>query len=114
MTSLLAWQAVKPVTVKKEYRELYTLNNSKTHENTLTKEEYTSSAKFEDLNITIQSKFKKSLPFETILSSYENKLVFINTKVSSFGTQGYDRQFQILYYKNDNNFIVSLQPKDTT
>lgn len=57
------------------------------------------------------------MPFEFKLNSYDKKLVFDNTSVKSFGLSGYDEfeminSVQIIYYKNDANFIIKLFPKD--
>jgi len=57
------------------------------------------------------------LPFEIKLQSFKNKLIFEGQKVSSFGVKG-DGSYQqlerikIIYYKNDDNFILKLLPKD--
>ncbi|MFC4738595.1 serpin family protein [Flavobacterium ponti] len=51
------------------------------------------------------------------MNSYEKKLTFDKTPVKSFGLSGYDEfeminSVKIIYYKNDENFIIKLLPKD--
>ena len=67
--------------------------------------------------IKVYAEFKKSLPFYTKMNGFKDKLLFKNQKVSSFGFIGYIEYeqltvFRILYYKNDNNFILKLVPKN--
>ncbi|MDD3772942.1 MAG: hypothetical protein PHC38_09855, partial [Weeksellaceae bacterium] len=50
---------------------------------------------------------------------YTGKLTFDEQKVASFGVDGFDeyellQSVKIMYYKDDNNFIAKLLPKDKT
>lgn len=117
-----AWKEItevtgKPSNIDKSYIDLTLLNNSKSYLNVLKKDDYESTVEFEDNLIIASVFFKKSLPFEFKLNSYDKKLVFDNTSVKSFGLSGYDEfeminSVQIIYYKNDANFIIKLFPKD--
>jgi hypothetical protein len=93
------------------------LNKSNSFKNVLKKDEYKISQEVDGDIVNIKAEFNKSLPFELKLQSFKNKLTFNGQKVSSFGVKGYDSYEQlkivkIVYYKNDNNFIIKLLPKD--
>jgi hypothetical protein len=118
---LFAWDQIKqelgsPIVVNEDLTDLFLLNNSNSYKKVLNKLEYVSSVKITDSRITAKAQFAKSLPFLEKLNSYKNKLTFDSTKVSSFGANGhYDFLYsiiEILYYQNDSNFIVRLNPKD--
>ncbi|WP_338375922.1 serpin family protein [uncultured Flavobacterium sp.] len=117
-----AWNEIlqetgKPTNINKNYIDLILLNNSKTYIDALNKDEYESSIEIEDETIKANVFFKKSLPFEFKLNSYDKKLIFDKTPVKSFGLSGYDEfeminSVKIIYYKDDENFIIKLLPKD--
>lgn len=117
-----AWNEIlqetgKPTNINKNYNDLILLNNSKSYFDVLNKDEYESSIEIEDETIKANVFFKKSLPFEFKLNSYDKKLIFDKTPVKSFGLSGYDEfeminSVKIIYYKDDENFIIKLLPKD--
>lgn len=121
-TLLFAWDEIRkqinsPLTISDEYFDLKLLNNSTSFENVLKSNEYKVSGEVDGDLITARSEFNKSLPFELKLKSFKNKLTFDGQKVSSFGVYGYDdygqlKIVQIVYFRNDNNFIIKLLPKD--
>lgn len=121
-TLLFAWDEIRkeinsPLTISSEYRELNLLNSSKSFLDVLKNNEYESSIEIDENLIIAKAEFSKSLPFEFKLQSYTNKLVFDNQKVASFGINGYNdyeklKAIKIIYYKNDNNFIIKLLPKE--
>lgn len=121
-TLLFAWDEIRkqinsPLTISDEYFDLKLLNKSTSYENVLKSNEYNVSGEVDGDIITARAEFKKSLPFEVKLQSFKNKLTFDGKKVSSFGVYGYDdyeqlKNVQIVYYKNDNIFIIKLLPKD--
>ncbi len=121
-TLLLAWEEIRkqinsPLTISDDNFDLKLLNESASFENVLKNNEYKVSGKIDDNLISAKAEFKKSLPFELKLQSFTNKLTFNGQKVSSFGIYGYDSYEQrqivkIIYYKNDDNFIIKLLPKD--
>lgn len=121
-TLLFAWDEIRkqinsPLTISDEYFDLKLLNKSTSFENVLKSNEYEVSGEVDGDLITARAEFNKSLPFELKLQSFKNKLTFDGQKVSSFGVNGYDSYEQlkivkIIYYKNDNNFIIKLLPKD--
>lgn len=119
---LYAWDEIRkavgePILIDKKYKDLTLINDSKSHVKTLKPNEYTSSVKFENNSIIARSEFKKSLPFQVKLKDLHSKsLIFDNLKVHSFGLTFYEKEilesFSILYYKDDNNFIIKLIPID--
>lgn len=119
---LFAWDEVRnqikdPIEIDKQYTDLKKLDQSKTFSKVLNKDEYTVSAEIEINKIKVIAAFAKNLPFEFNLQSFKNKLIFDGQKVASFGVNGSDsyqliKNVSIIYYKNDNNFIIKLLPKD--
>ena len=121
-TLLFAWDEIRkqinsPLTISDELIDLKLLNKSTSFENVFKNGEYSASGEINGNEITARAEFNKSLPFELKLQSFNNKLTFDGQKVSSFGINGYDSYEQlkivkIIYYKNDNNFIIKLIPKE--
>ena len=122
VTLLYAWEEVRkqinmPLIISHEYTDLLLLNNSKSFINVLKNNEYSATGSVNGDLITARAEFYKSLPLETKLNSYDNKLIFKGEPVASFGIHAHDEYEQrktvrIVYYKNDNNFILKLLPKD--
>ena len=118
-TLLFAWDEIRkqinlPLIISEEDKDLLLLNNSTSFINVLKSDEYFASGTIDGNLITARAEFNKSLPFEEELDSYNNKLIFKGQAVVSFGVRGYNGygQVRIGYYKNDNNFIIKLLPKD--
>lgn len=118
-TLLYAWDEIRkalkpPLKIEESYADLTLLNNSKSYIGVLKPAEYTTSIEVSDNLISAKAEFKKSLPFELTLTSFKNRLTFNNKKVASFGNLGEDEtnNIQILYYKDDENFVLKLTPKD--
>ena len=129
VTLLYAWEEIrkkinKPLIISPNYDDLVLLNNSKSFINVLKSSEYSTSVTINGDLITAKAEFNKSLPFETKLNSYDNRLTFKGENVLSFGVMGVSsynysnsdyeklKVVRIAYYKNDSNFIVKLLPKD--
>lgn len=123
-TMLFSWNEIRKIirseiSVPNEYPDLKLLNDSKSYIGVLNRDEYKASGEVDGNMIKARAEFKKSLPFEIKLNSYKGKLTFDGRKVASFGVAGFDddeilRLTKIVYYKDDNNFIVKLLPKDKT
>lgn len=120
-TLLFAWDEIRkkieqPIDIDNSYASLTLLNNSKSFINVLHTNEYNASGKIEGEVIRAKAEFSMSLPFGFKLTSFTNELTFANKKVASFGQVGYDYNtsgiIQILYYKDDSNFILKLSPKN--
>ncbi len=88
------------------------MNSSKTGQQVLKEDEYSTSVEIIDLTIIAKAYFKKSLPFETPMERDETALLFEDKEVASFGFWGYNNASKINYYNNDNDFALSLFPKD--
>ena len=122
VTLLYAWEEVRkiinqPLIISEEYKDLLLLNNSKSYISVLKDNEYSTNVTIRENYIRARAEFYKSLPLGTVLNSYDNKLTFKGTPVASFGVNGDDNYMQqcvvkIIYYKNDDNFILKLLPKD--
>lgn len=118
---LFAWDDIRkrieqPINIDNSFTDLILLNNSKSFMKSLDSNEYYGTGKIEDGVVKVRAEFSKSLPFELKLTSFTNQLTFDGKKVESFGKVGYDNHsegiIQILYYKDDNNFILKLLPRD--
>lgn len=120
---LYAWDEIKlkfgkPLIVDPSSKDLPFINNSNSHKNTLLKGEYKTSIEVGKDFISAKAEFSKSLKFDEKMISFTDKLMFDNVKVASFGLQKYDAKIakiiHILYYQDDNNFIVKLSAKDSS
>jgi hypothetical protein len=92
------------------------LNQSISFKNTLAKDEYDVESETSGNRIIAKAFFNKTLPFPTKLHQIDHGIRFNMVKVDAFGMEGYDEEVarfaRILYYKNDENFILKLIPKD--
>jgi hypothetical protein len=92
------------------------LTESQSHQNSLTDKEYTVTIEKVDDAIIARAYFSKTLPFETKLEVLEKPILFGNTNVSAFGMYYYNEDVvkftEIMYYKDDDHFILKLTPKD--
>ncbi|WP_338812217.1 hypothetical protein V9L05_12495 [Bernardetia sp. Wsw4-3y2] len=124
VTLLYAWEELRntlsttfeiPNELQNKQKDLVLINNSTSFKNVLGKSEYKVEGKIED-GVIIKAEFNKSLPFESNLYSFDNELIFQKQKVASFGVFGQDEDAEyiihILYYKNDDEFVIKLLPKD--
>ncbi|MDD3458733.1 MAG: hypothetical protein PHO74_04600 [Weeksellaceae bacterium] len=121
-TLLFAWDEIRnqihsPLTISNEYSDLILLNDSQSFIGVLKPDEYNASGEVDGDMIKARAEFSKSLPFEIKLKNFEGGLSFKDQKVSAFGVNGFDesemlRAVRIVYYKDDNNFIIKLLPKD--
>lgn len=121
-TFLFAWNEIRkqinsPLTISDKYSDLKLLNESTSFFNVLKSDEYDVKVECDGYRIQAKAEFNKSLPFELKLQSFKNKLTFDRQKVASFGVYGNENNeqlkiVQIVYYKNDNNFIIKLLPKE--
>jgi hypothetical protein len=97
-------------------REFKLFNQSTSYKNSLTKDEYSAKAEIIGNEIIAKAFFNKTLPFPSKLQKIDDGLVFDKTKVTAFGMQSYDEEAakftQILYYKDDDHFVLKLVPKD--
>lgn len=117
---LLAWHEVKKefdtgLLVSDDYPVLKALNNSEAYRNTLSARDYGVSRKLDNTQLTLSCAFKKYVPFAHDFNVYSDSLEFSGKKVKAFGSEGFDflhsGMFNIVYYKNNSEFVVALQPK---
>lgn len=121
-TLLFAWEEVRKaigtsLSIPEKYQDLRLLNASTSFRNALKPNEYTASGIVDGDYIYARAEFKKSLPFDYQLRKLEHRLTFTQQKVAAFGVMGDDNNdltdmVKILYYKNDNDFIIKLKPSD--
>ena len=119
---LYAWDKIKeelklPIIVAKANSiDFNLLNNSTSHQGSLTEVEYSATAEVVEGRIIARAFFNKTLPFETKLQLLNDPIDFGTTKVAGFGMNYYNEEVikftEILYYRDDNNFILKLTPKD--
>jgi hypothetical protein len=119
---LFAWEEVRkqintPLIISEEDKDLLLVNNSKSYLNVLKYNEYSVSGEIDGDLIRARAEFYKSLSLKTKLNSYDNKLAFKGVPVAAFGVHVNDdyeqlKTVRIVYYKDDNNFIIKLLPKD--
>ncbi len=121
-TLLFAWDEVRknigtPFSIPDRYHDLKMLNASTSFRDVLKHGEYEAIGKVNGDCIFTRASFEKKLPFDFKLQKYEHKLKFDGQKVAAFGVEGDDHEdmkqiVEILYYKNDKNFIIKLKPTD--
>jgi len=121
-TFLFAWDKIKeelksPIIVgTTNSLDFNLLNQSISHQSSLTDNEYSATAEIIDGAIIAKAFFNLILPFETKLQALDDPIKFDTTEVSAFGMFYYNEDAikftQILYYKDDNNFALKLIPKD--
>jgi hypothetical protein len=119
---LYAWDKIKeelknPIIVADSNTlDFKLLNQSISHQSSLTETEYSTTVQIVDGAVIAEAFFNKTLPFETKLEVLSEPIPFDTTKVSAFGMYSYDEEaikyIHILYYKDDDNFILKLTPKD--
>lgn len=117
---LSAWDEIRdliktPLEIDSSMHDLYLVNKSKSHLNALLKSECTVTTNVTGGLIMVRASFQKPLPFEEKLTA-KTELAFNEEKVESFGAIGYSHEasetIQIIYYANDNDFILNLKPKN--
>ena len=120
-TLLYAWDELRkeirpPFQIDRNLKDLTLFNNSQSFVDALSKGDYKSNVTVDGNRIKAGAEFNKSLPFEVKLEDLDSTLTFKNKKVFCFGIFGSDscqsKIVEILYYKNDNEFLISLMPKD--
>ena len=119
----LAWDRVRttigsPLQIPDNARDLRLLNDSRSYLNSLKHYEYQVSTDISGSLINVQAQFKLSLPFFTVLRTFQDRLAFKGEKVESFGVAGDDqydqkKQMEILYYENNDHFVIKLTPSNS-
>lgn len=124
-TLLFAWDEILktlgPVKLPPTaHPEFALFNQSSYHQNTLDKADYTTNVRIETIDgdtsaIEATAFLEKNVEFTFPLDSLNTKLNFKGTPVKAFGNKyKINKGVSLLYYKDDDNFIISLTCKDTT
>ena len=118
---LYAWDEIKktigsPIIVDPSLKDLQLFNNTRSHVNTLKSNEFKTWIELNGKRIVARAEFFKSLQFDVKMINLVNRLEFNHTKVSSFGMEKFDKEIvkliNILYYQDDDHFVIKLIPKD--
>jgi hypothetical protein len=92
------------------------LNSSLSYRDVLRPEEYEADVTKDAESISVHAFFKKTLPFETKMQLAEEGIAFGKDTVDGFGMRFYSedvaRQADILYYRDDEHFILRVRPRD--
>jgi hypothetical protein len=116
VTLILAWNDIKNEIGAEltafSSEQLEEINLSKSHLNTLQKNEYESSIEVDGRKISTNAYFRKSLQFEKPLTKFEDPILFGNTKVESFGFWGNCEFAKVNYYTDENEYSITLFPKN--
>src|ERR1044072_1933207 len=118
---LLAWNGLKreiklPLKVSPENYQLNLVNRSNTFKGARAENEYEKETSVNADVISISTFFHKSLDLELTLDSVLSGFTFRGKAVRAFGMPVYKNmlttEIAVLYYKNDDEFIIKLIPKD--
>lgn len=121
---LFAWDKIRelikaPVeTNALQSQDFLLLNNSHGFEKSLDSSEYSAEASVENGIIKARAFFNKTLPFNKVMHRWGEPVLFMDSSVAFFGVEYADQevseQFSVLYFKNEDQFILRIQPKDST
>lgn len=118
---VLAWNGLKreiklPLTVAKNNYQLSLVNRSNTFKGALAENEYEKETLVDAEAIEISTFFHKSLDLRTTMDSVLSGFRFRGKAVRAFGMPKYKEssaeEIQLLYYKNDDEFIIRLLLRD--
>jgi len=118
---LYAWNELRessngPLKVPAGNTDLQLVNTSESYKGTLSPDEYATSVYKNGNSLRIWAAFKKGLPFKDNMDTSENGFKFNGTSVKAFGMPHFSdkitERINILYYENDDTFIISITPKD--
>lgn len=93
-------------------KQLEEINDTKSYVNVLKNNEYETSVEVDVNEIRAKAYFRKSLPFEEPLTKFDKPLTFGNSNVESFGFWSSCSFAKINYFNDENDFSVSLFPKN--
>lgn len=121
---LFAWDKLKqllnaPITILgSNSGELGLVNQSASYKKSLNDNEYELKATVDNGEIVAEAFFNKALPFSKTLQKVNSGILFDGARVKAFGMNTLDYEIedftQILFYKDDDNFILQLTPGDTS
>lgn len=121
-TLLFAWNKIEDVWESEaeanntNSTDFKLLIKSTSHQKSMNQDEYKIEAETEEEAVTARAFFHKSLPFKIAFQALSEPIVFDKIKVTAFGMNWHDFDIieatQILYYRDDEHFILKLMPKD--
>lgn len=121
-TFLFAWQEVKQklgieiVVGENNSTDFIHLNQSGSWQNSLSDTEYSTDVDINEGAVSAEAYFDKSLPFEMPLDKLVQPIIFDGMAVDGFGMSYFKESlvesFEILYYHDDDFFILKLIPRD--
>lgn len=123
---LLAWDTVQgvlggPFTLQGADKMLQEVAATTGFKSALARDEYDIKVERSRTDIKITSLFNKSLPFASdmdTIRSHNRPFLFSGCEVKAFGMEGYNplvaEQMRLLYYVDDDHFILCITPKDST
>lgn len=120
---LYAWDGVKHlfnspiIATDANSKDFKLINKSNSFKNSLDKNEYEAEASMTDGEIESKAIFNLALPFPSKLQKLDDGILFDKKKVLAYGMSNLDiaitKFTKILFYKDDNSFIIKLIPKGT-
>lgn len=120
-TLLYAWDEIRKITGElkvhedKDSRDLIQLNESKSYLNALANNEYRTRIEVVGDVIRANAEFNTELTFKPYLEKMKYPLIFKQNNVNGFGMIEYNmdiaNQVEILYFKDNENFIFKLNPE---
>lgn len=123
VTFLLAWDKLREelggeFSISNSNKDLWLINSAKVPKGMLSEDEYKTSVRITSDRISVESELNKKLPFLKPFNRFEKGLRFGKEDVVSFGAEGFDLQFfkdqlNLLYYKDDSNFILQFDVTDS-
>ena len=121
-TMLFCWNEIKDkltnvkLIEEKGINDFMILNNSNSFLNSMKKNEYKTEFSIDGENIVAKSFFNMQLTFEPNLQKLDFPIYFKNNGVYAVGMSEWDEQLikivEIIYYKDDENFIFKIKPKE--
>jgi hypothetical protein len=120
-TLLYAWNEIRKLTGElkvredKDSRSITELNDNNSFENSLSPSEFKTEVQINGENIISKAEFNTELTFKPYLEKMDYPLMFKQKNVNGFGMIGYNldiaKQLNILYFKNNENFIFKINPE---
>ncbi len=119
---LYAWNELQnkiegKINIPDSNHDLKLIAQSQSYIGTLSKGEYITDVTHAEDVVAVSAIFKIGLPFKIDMDTVENGLVFGGKHVKAFGMSSYSErvanQIEILYYENDDKFILKILPADS-
>lgn len=121
---LFAWDKIRQMiqapieTNSRLSTDFLLINNSRGFEKSLDSTEYSANVSVENGIIEASVLFNKTLPFTTVMHRWTESIRFGDSSIAVFGVDYPDQevsdQLSVLYFKNEDLFMLRIQPKDST